>query len=64
MKLKKKAQNLLNLLILVMLVEKKLHLGKIENFKGSINPYSPTVLIRGRKNYIVLQNSISKTEEN
>ena len=45
MKLKKKAQNLLNLLILVMLVEKKLHLGKIENFKGSIKEFRLNIII-------------------
>ena len=32
-------------------------LGKIENFKGSINPYMPTVPIRGRQNHVVLQTS-------
>ena len=41
--------------MLVILGEKKLILGRIENFKGSINPYSTTVLIQGRQNHIVLQ---------
>ena len=41
--------------MLVILGEQKLNLGKIENFKWSINPYSTTVLIQGRQNHIVLQ---------
>jgi hypothetical protein len=45
------------LLILVILDEKDLILGKIENFKGSINPYMPTVPIRGRQNHVALQTS-------
>ena len=52
-----KAKNWSNVLILVILDEKKLILVKIENFKGLINPYSTTVLIRGRQNHVVLQTS-------
>ena len=50
-----KAKNWSNVLILVILDEKKLILVKIENFKGLINPYMPTVPIRGRQNHVVLQ---------
>ena len=50
-----KAKNWSNVLILVILDEKKLILVKIENFKGLINPYGTTVLIRGRQNHVVLQ---------
>ena len=52
-----KAKNWSNVLILVILDEKKLILVKIENFKGLINPYMPTVPVRGRKNHVVLQTS-------
>ena len=52
-----KAKNWSNVLILVILDEKKLILVKIENFKGLINPYGTTVLIRGRQNHVVLQTS-------
>ena len=41
----------------VILDEKNLIVGKIENFKGSINPYMPTVPARGRQNHVVLQTS-------
>ena len=50
-----KAKNWSNVLILVILDEKKLILVKIENFKRLINPYMPTVPIRGRQNHVVLQ---------
>ena len=52
-----KAKNRSNFLTLVILDEKKLILVKIENFKGLINPYMPTVPIRGRQNHVVLQTS-------
>ena len=52
-----KAKNWSNVLILVILDEKKLILVKIENFKRLINPYMPTVPIRGRQNHVVLQTS-------
>ena len=52
-----KSKNWSNVLILVILDEKKLILVKIENFKGLINPYGTTVLIRGRQNHVVLQTS-------
>ena len=52
-----KAKNRSNFLILVILDEKKLILVKIENFKGLINPYMPTVPVRGRQNHVVLQTS-------
>ena len=52
-----KAKNWSNVLILAILDEKKLILVKIENFKGLINPYGTTVLIRGRQNHVVLQTS-------
>ena len=52
-----KAKNWSNVLILVILGEKKLILVKIENFKGLINPYMPTVPVRGRQNHVVLQTS-------
>ena len=52
-----KAKNWSNVLILVILDEKKLILVKIENFKGLINPYCTTFLIRGRQNHVILQTS-------
>ena len=52
-----KAKNWSNVLILVILDEKKLILVNIENFKGLINPYMPTVPVRGRQNHVVLQTS-------
>ena len=52
-----KAKNWSNVLILVILDEKKLILVKIENFKRLINPYMPTVPIRGRQNHVVLKTS-------
>ena len=50
-----KAKDWSNLLILVILDDKKLTLVKIENFKGLINLYCTTALIRGRQNHVVLQ---------
>jgi hypothetical protein len=52
-----KAKNWSNVLILVILDEKKLILVKIENFKGLINPYCATVPVRGRQNHVILQTS-------
>ena len=50
-----KAKNWSNVLILVILEEKKLILVKIENFKRLINPLSATVPVRGRQNHVVLK---------
>ena len=52
-----KAKNWSNVLILVILGEKKLILVKLENFKGLINPFCTTVPIRGRQNHVILQTS-------
>ena len=52
-----KSKNWSNVLILVILDEKKLILVKIENFKGMINPLSTTVPVRGRQNHVALQTS-------
>ena len=51
----RKARNWPNLLILVILDEKKSILVKIGNFKLSINPLGHSAQLRGRQNHVVLQ---------
>ena len=58
-----KAKNWSNVLILVILDEKKWISVKIENFKVLINPYMPTVPVRERQNHVVLQTSYLRNGE-
>ena len=50
-----KAQNWPNLLILVILDERKSILVKLGNFKWPINPLGHSAQLRGRQNHVVLQ---------